>query len=122
CAPAPRPAPLRGERPPLLREPSRGRRQALALGERLVEPGEPLPRELRTVGEVVATPRRGPRRLDGPCLQRRAKRFGGLAPQREPLARGTQSVERRVCALARSGGVGQLLLGAAPLRQHLPAP
>ena len=43
------------------------------------------------------------------------QRLGALAAQLEPLARAAQPVERRGRLLATAGGVGELLLGAAPL-------
>src|SRR5439155_22768612 len=46
------------------------------------------------------------------------ERLHRLAPQREPLARAAQAVERRRRLLARAGGVRQLLLGLRALREQ----
>ena len=121
----------------LLGQRARRRRQAFALGERLLQHREPLPRELRTGAQVVPLPLGRvdrPRELRGALAQRgllgsgrervqlgsqaRGQRLGRLAAQLEALAARAQPVERRGGALARARGVGQLLLGAGAGRER----
>ena len=109
-----------------LRECAGGRRKSLALGERAVERPDALLEETRLLGERLALALdalvEDAARLLGRGAKPREPRLGRLAPQREPLGRAAQPVERLQRLLARARGVGELLLRDAALAEHLREP
>ena len=108
------------QRQPLafLRERPRRRRQAFALGERVLQRGQPLAREPGLLLQGLALGVRARARQQRLGAQPVAELARGVAPQLEPLGRAAQPVERRGRPVPAARCGRELLLDAVALGEQ----